>query len=342
MCRGWQWEEVHEQDEISEGMIKTGESKEGALVGVGSDNIIAGTDADKMMQTLRSPPLVAIGTFCYYSKEQEGAFKICGRVWTQEEYGHIEKDNYHQIGDAEESEHGKVDWYHGGDVDPRERTHHKGSERADVHEDTHIAEADTRERMHPDMDNVYHEPAETSRPEYAEADFWEREHRRTPEGHYGVRGEEYEQNEHYIDAGPHGRKHAKREMDDDYYYAEEEAEGDEEREYFEPTKHPDYVEDQHEEPTWHKTVKNGFYGENMSDEMGHNLGSHHGSQGDQKVVRAHDKWGFYREDEQELWHGRGENQNDHGHKRQEEQKEEKGQQGKEPKFHLRKALFTEH
>jgi len=31
-----------------------------------------------MVQTLRSPPLVAIGTLCYYSKEQEGAFKMCG------------------------------------------------------------------------------------------------------------------------------------------------------------------------------------------------------------------------------------------------------------------------
>ena len=83
----------------------------------------------------------------------------------------------------------------------------------------------------------------------------------------------------------------------------------------------------------------------MSDEMDDNLGSHHGSQGNQKVVRAHDKKGFYHEDEQELWHGRGENENEHGHKRQllqEEQKEEKGQQGKESKFHLRKAFFAQH
>ena len=167
-------------------------------------------------------------------------------------------DNHQKIGDAEETHHGKVDWFRGCDVVPREQTHRKGSGRAGVNQDTHNAEAGTREQMHFDTDNVYHEPAGTSRAEYAEAEFWEGKHGRTPEGHYGVRGAEYEQNEHHIDARPHGRQHTKREMDDDYYYAEEEAEGDEQREYCEPTKHPDYEEDQHEEPTWHKTVKSVF------------------------------------------------------------------------------------
>lgn len=78
-------------------------------------------------------------------------------------------------------------------------------------------------------------------------------------------------------------------MDDDYYYA---AEGDEEREYFGPTKH---TEDE-EEATWHKTVKNGYSGEKVSDVMDDKLGFHHGNKGKQKVVRAHDKKEFYHED----------------------------------------------
>jgi hypothetical protein len=289
MCRGWQWEEVHDEDESSKSMTQTAEDKEGGRSGEGIGNTIAGTAADtkydaQMMQTLRSPPLVAIGTFCYYSKEQEGAFKMCGRVWTHDEHEHQKKDSYHQ---------------------------------------------------NDDPDSVYHEPAGASRGEYAEAEIWERKHGRTPEGHYGSRDAEYEQND-YIEARPYGRQHAKHEMDVDYYYAEEEAEGDEEREYFGPTKH---TKDE-DEATWHKTAKNGFFGEKLSNEMDDKLGSHHSSQGNQKVVRVHDKKGFYHEDEQELWHGRGENGNEHGHKQQlhHEEEEEVGRQGKESKFHLRKAF----
>lgn len=327
MCRGWRWEEVHDKDKSSKSMTQTVEDKEGGRSGEGIGNTIAGTGAHtkyeaQMMQTLRSPPLVAIGTFCYYSKEQEGAFKMCGRVWTHEEHEHNEKDSYHQDGDLEKNEHEELDWYHEIDVHPREQ-------------DTHLAKEDTWEQRHPDSDSVYHEPAGASRAEYAEAEIWGRKHGRTPEGHYGSRDAEYEQNEHYIEARPHGRQHAKRKMDD-YYYAEEEAEGDEEREYFRPTKHTKDEDD----ATWHKTVKNGFFGEKLSDEMDDKLGFHRGSQGNQKVVQAHDKKGFYHEDEQELWHGRAGNGNEHGHKRQlhHEEEEEQGRQGKESKFHLRKAF----
>jgi hypothetical protein len=175
MCRGWQWEEAHDQDESSKSMIQTGENKKGVLSGEGSGNAIARTDADnkfnvRAVQTLHSPPLVAIGTFCYYSNEQEGAFKMCGRV--QEEHGRKEKDSYHQNGDAEESEH---DWYYESNADPREQTHHKGRGRAGVRQGTYNAGADS-------------EPTRASGAEYAEAEFWERKHGWTPEGHYGGRG----------------------------------------------------------------------------------------------------------------------------------------------------------
>jgi hypothetical protein len=192
--------------------------------------------------------------------------------------------------------------------------------------------------MYPNTDIAYHEPAGTSRAKYAEAEFWGRKHGWTPEGHYGRRDAEYEQSEHYTETRPHYHQHTKREMDEDYYYAEEEVEKDEGREYFEPMEHNDYVEDiPEEEATWHKTVKNGFLGENMSDEMDDKVGSHRGSQGNQKMAQAHDKKGFYHEDEQELWHGRGENENEYGHKRQlrQEDEEEGGRRGK---FHLRKAF----